>query len=147
MSSMWDAGVADALVARVRTLTPDRNARWGRMSCPQMIAHVSDACRLYLGELSVASKRTPLRYTPLKQLIVYVLPFPRNVPTAPELIARTPGEWSVEVAGLCDAIARVAASSDRRDWPDHPVFGALSTRAWGVLAWRHTDHHLRQFGV
>ena len=29
----------------------------------------------------------------------------------------------------------------------HPAFGKLSPRAWGVLAWRHTDHHLRQFGV
>lgn len=147
MSSLWDAGAAESLVARVRRLTPARSALWGRMSCPQMVTHLSDACLLYLGDLPVAAKQSPLRYTPLKQLIVFVLPFPKNVPTAPELLARTPGEWETDVETLCREIARVAAARDRRDWPDHPIFGALSPRAWGVLAWRHADHHLRQFGV
>jgi len=31
------------------------------------------------------------------------------------------------------------------EWPEHPAFGALSRRAWGVLIYRHMDHHLRQF--
>ena len=31
--------------------------------------------------------------------------------------------------------------------PVHPAFGDITTQAWGVLAYRHTDHHLRQFGV
>jgi hypothetical protein len=29
--------------------------------------------------------------------------------------------------------------------PTHPFFGALTWREWGVLQWRHADHHLRQF--
>jgi len=27
------------------------------------------------------------------------------------------------------------------------VFGRLSAKQWGVLMYRHVDHHLRQFGV
>jgi hypothetical protein len=146
MPSLWDAGAADALTARIRQLTPERAALWGQMSCPQMVVHLTDACRLYLGELPAASARSPLRYAPIKQLIVYVLPFPKNVPTAPELLVRAPGDWQPEVESLCTMLARVAASRDHA-WPNHPLFGPLTPRAWGVLAWRHTDHHLRQFGA
>jgi hypothetical protein len=147
MPSFWDEGAAEALVARVRRLTPDHKASWGRLSCPQAVVHLTDACRLYLGELPCVPKNSPIRYAPLKQLIIYALPFPKNVPTAPELLARRAGDWQAEVEDLCHAIARVAAARQRATWPDHPAFGKLTPRAVGVLAWRHTDHHLRQFGV
>ena len=40
-----------------------------------------------------------------------------------------------------------SGESEGLGWPDHPAFGALSRRAWGVLIYRHMDHHLRQFGA
>ena len=30
---------------------------------------------------------------------------------------------------------------------EHPKFGPLTQSEWGRLAWKHRDHHLRQFGV
>lgn len=30
---------------------------------------------------------------------------------------------------------------------DHPIFGRMSVRDWGVLLYKHTDHHFRQFGI
>ena len=30
---------------------------------------------------------------------------------------------------------------------EHPAFGVLTHHAYGVLIARHTDHHLKQFGV
>ncbi|WP_170971029.1 DUF1569 domain-containing protein [Ilyomonas limi] len=29
----------------------------------------------------------------------------------------------------------------------HPAFGNLTTTQWGIAEWKHTDHHLMQFGV
>jgi hypothetical protein len=147
MPSFWDDGAPDALVARVRRLTPEHKPTWGRFSCPQAVVHLADACRLYLGELPCPPKNSPIRYTPLKQLIIYVLPFPKGVPTAPELLARRAGDWQVEVDDLCEMLMRLAAARQRAVWPEHPAFGKLSPRTYGVLAWRHTDHHLKQFGV
>jgi hypothetical protein len=147
MQSLWHDGAAETLVARVRRLTPGQKPMWGRLSCPQAVAHLTDACLLYLGELPCEPKISPIRYAPLKQLIVYVLPFPKNVPTAPELLARRAGDWQGEADALCTVIARLATERQRTAWPEHPAFGKLSPRAMGVLAWRHTDHHLRQFGV
>jgi hypothetical protein len=147
VKTLWDPGRQEELLQRVGRLTPDSRARWGRMTCPQMVVHITDAFALYLGELRAAGKRTPLQYAPLKHAFVYVVPIPRNVPTAPELTARLPCEWADEITRLRGAITRFAGERARRDWPLHPIFGRLSPRAYGVLAYKHTDHHLRQFGV
>ena len=29
----------------------------------------------------------------------------------------------------------------------HPLFGSMSRREWGVVTYKHVDHHLKQFGV
>jgi DinB family protein len=147
MKSMWDADASRGVRDRVNTLTPDRKPQWGRMSAPQMVCHLAESLKMALGELPVKSKKVPIRYPPLKQLIVYLAPFPKNVPTAPELLARSPRDWNADVADLQGLVDRFSARGARASWPEHPAFGKLSGRAWGVLAYRHMDHHLRQFGA
>jgi uncharacterized protein DUF1569 len=96
----------------------------------------------------VASKHLPIRYPPLKQFIIYVAPFPKSAPTAPELLTRFPAAWQADVAELQALVDRfVARGRESSPWPEHPAFGKLSHRAWGVLTYRHMDHHLRQFGA
>ena len=147
MKSLWNPHLRDELVRRLAGLTPDRPAQWGRMTCPQMVVHVTDAFAMYCGDITAPVKHTPLLYFPLKHAIVYLLPMPKNAPTARELKSRAPGEWNAEMERLHSAIARFADRGMRADWPLHPLFGRLSLRAYGVLAYKHTDHHLRQFGA
>ena len=147
MKTVWQQSTRDELADRLTRLAPDARPAWGRMTAPQMLAHVTDALRMAFGDLPVRSKRLPLRYPPLKQLVVYWAPFPRNAPTARELISRTPGDWAEEREACRALVARFGVESPSRAWPEHPAFGTLTPRAWGVLVYRHTDHHLRQFGV
>ena len=146
MKTLWQDDARKQLEGRLARLAPDRVALWGRMSAPQMVCHLAESMKMALGDLTVAPKRLPIRYPPLKQLIVYIAPFPKNVPTAPELLARAPCDWSADVADLRVLIDRFAARGRDTAWPVHPAFGTLSGRAWGVLAYRHIDHHFRQFG-
>ena len=147
MKTMWDAGARREIRDRIATLTWDRRGAWGSFTAPKMVCHLAESLKMALGELPVQPKRVPIRYPPLKQLIVYVLPFPKGVPTAPELLARQPKEWSADVADLQSLVDRVATLGPGAQFADHPAFGRLSRRAWGVLMYRHMDHHLRQFGV
>jgi hypothetical protein len=147
MRSIWNDADAHAIRQRIGQLRPDAPALWGKFNAPQMVCHLTDAARMAMGELDVPSKRLPIRYFPLKQLILYVLPFPKGAPTAPALIGRVATTWSAEVTELELALDRLTRQQGRQDWPDHPAFGSLSRDAWGVLVYRHTDHHLRQFGV
>jgi len=148
MKTFWDAAVRDEICQRVDRLTPDAVPQWGKFNAAQMLAHLNDAMRMALGELPVAPKATPLRRFPIKQLAVYVAPWPKGVPTVPELIARADSARFAEEQAAFRAIAqRLASKPATERWPEHPAFGPLTHRAWGVLEFRHSDHHLRQFNV
>jgi hypothetical protein len=135
------------LQERVQKLRSDKPPLWGKMSAAQMVAHLADSIRMASGELEVAPKKLPLRYSPLKELVLYVLPMFRGLPTAPELISRKAGDWTTEVADLRAQLNGVVERGAEALSPRHPAFGRLSPRQWGVLIYRHMDHHLRQFGA
>jgi hypothetical protein len=81
-------------------------------------------------------------------LVVYTIPWPKGLPTSPALLARIDqSAWPTEVASFGALLDRFAVRPTDATWPLHPAFGTLSRRAWGVLGYRHVDHHFRQFGV
>jgi hypothetical protein len=147
MRSIWQEDARRELNDRVAALAWDGRAAWGKFTAPKMVCHLADSLRMAMGELKVAPKRLPIRYAPLKQFIIYVAPFPKGVPTAPELLTREPREWTRDVADVQELLARAGQARTTDGWPEHPAFGKLSTRAWGVLIYRHMDHHLKQFGA
>ena len=147
MKSIWQDEATRKLHERVGRLAWNAPAQWGSFTAPKMICHLADSLKMAMGDLKVASKRLPIRFTPLKQLIIYVAPFPKGAPTAPELLARAPKEWASDVGDVQALLDRAASARTTETWPEHPAFGALSTRAWGVLIFRHMDHHLKQFGA
>jgi hypothetical protein len=147
MKSIFNPRDHLALHERVQALRTDTIPLWGKMSAAQMVAHLSDSIRMASGELEVAPKKVPFRYSPLKEFVLYVLPMPRGLPTAPELIARKAGDWTTEVADLRAQLNGVVERGAEALAPRHPAFGKLSAKQWGVLIYRHMDHHLRQFGV
>ena len=147
MKSLFNPRDHRELQDRVQRLRTDQTPQWGRMSTVQMVAHLADSLRMASGELEVAAKKVPFRYSPLKEFVLYVLPIPKGLPTSPELIARKPGDFTAEVADLRDQLNGLVQRGAEALAPEHPAFGRLSARQWGVLIYRHMDHHLRQFGV
>ncbi|HEV7923264.1 MAG TPA: DUF1569 domain-containing protein [Thermoanaerobaculia bacterium] len=144
---MWNDADRERMLARIASVEAAAQPRWGRMSADQMLAHLVQSLKMAVGELATRSKKLPLRYFPLKQLVVYLAPFPKGAPTAKELLAGDASSTErskAELQRLFDAFAR---RRGERVWPEHPAFGKLTERAWGVLSYRHFDHHLRQFGL
>ena len=88
---------------------------------------------------------------PLKHLILYVLPFPKGAPTAPalkpELNPDVAALFEEERAALLELLERIGTGLRDGVGPDHPLFGPLSWREWGVVTYKHADHHLKQFGA
>lgn len=116
-----------------------------------MLAHLNDSFRMVVGELPAkrASGRWVrlLRIPPINYLAACCLPFGRGLRTAPELIRRPPERWAVEMATLRTHVAEWSRESEGRSLPEHPFFGRLPRRLWGILGYRHIAHHLRQFGA
>ncbi|MGH7656198.1 MAG: DUF1569 domain-containing protein [Gemmatimonadaceae bacterium] len=145
--TLFHAASRREIQQRLAKLAPDRTPRWGTLTAPRMVVHLADSMRMAFGELTVAPKKVPVRFPIIKQLAIYVLPWPHSTPTAPELLARAPAAWNGEVVTLSALVERFSTMSPRGKWQAHPAFGSMSGRAWGVLAYRHCDHHFRQFGI
>lgn len=147
MPTLFDPSARGKIVSRLSNLTSDRRPLWGRLDAARVQTHLSDQLRMAVGDVICQPKNTPFRYPVLRELIVYVLPWPKGAPTAPELLATAPAEFEADRQTLLQLIERVGTRKPEESFGDHPAFGRLSRRAWGVLAWRHLDHHLRQFGL
>ncbi|HKR65262.1 MAG TPA: DUF1569 domain-containing protein [Thermoanaerobaculia bacterium] len=147
MKTMFDDNLRNDILRRIERVTPESRPSWGKMNAEQMLAHLVASSKMAIGELKTQSKKLPIRYPPLRQLIVYWLPWPKSSPTAPELMISDPGSVERSKEELTRLLTAFGARANETQWPEHPAFGNLSRRGWGVLSWRHFDHHLRQFGV
>ena len=148
MASMFESDVRAVFDGRIRALRPDALPRWGRMTAPQMVCHLSDQLRIALGQLPTRPVPGPLRYTPMKQLVIDVLPWPKGrIQGPPEAFTNSPAHWSQDVATLLALLETFAARGGQGPWPPHPNFGRMSGALWSRLTCRHFDHHLTQFGV
>lgn len=145
--TLWNETDRKELLSRVQQLRPDLRPLWGRMNALQMITHLTDWLRMAAGEIDSVPRRKIMRFPVVKHLVIYSMPWPKGVPTAPELLARKASGWDEEMIDLCDRLASFEKLKSTESWPVHPAFGRMSTRLWGALGYRHTDHHLRQFGV
>jgi hypothetical protein len=145
--TLWNEDDRRALDARLVRLRPDARGQWGSFDAPRMLCHITDAVRSATGDVVCTPKPSPLRYPVINSLVMFYLPWPKSVPTAPELLARQPEAWDVEVARYRAAVADLTRRPRTGAWPTHVAFGKLSGDQWGRLLYRHTDHHFKQFGV
>lgn len=133
---------------RMRSLIVSSTRRWGSMDVANMLRHLHLSARMALGELPVpsANKRV-FQMFPLKHLIIYVLPFPKSAPTAAELKPVDVVAFEEERAALLELLERIGTGPHEGEAPAHPLFGPMTWREWGVVTYKHTDHHLKQFGA
>jgi len=135
----------DAVVRRLRQLAPEATRRWGKMTVHQMLCHVSDQMRVALGD--IPSRDMGRWFTGQMARVVAIhtsIPWPRGVPTAPEMQTAKPATWDDDIAACETLIARFGVE---RPTSAHPAFGTLTAREWGILSAKHLHHHLTQFGV
>lgn len=154
MESLFDRAVADDLIARIERLSPDSERLWGTMTPAQMLAHSSkpfdsvyDPAYLRENPRPNALLRGILRLV-AKPVVVGERPYKRNMRTAPSFLVNDDRNFEEERARLIGYVNRVhedgVATFDGR--ASHS-FGPLTAQEWSTLFYKHTDHHLQQFGV
>ena len=133
---------------RLRSLSVSSKGHWGSMDVVGMLQHLRLSARMALGEMPVpsANKRV-FQVFPMKHLILYVFPFPKGAQTAPELKPVAAESFEEERAAVLELTKRIAVGAPEGGAPAHPLFGPLTWKEWGVVTYKHTDHHLKQFGV
>ena len=140
------------ILLRLRDVRPDSVRRWGRMSAPQMVCHLSDAFRVVTGQKPVSHATSVLQRTIVKWAALYLpLPWPPGIRTRPEidqeLGGTKPADFSADVAQLQALLELITAQTRSFRWESHPTLGRMSDAAWLRWAYLHMDHHLCQFGA
>lgn len=136
------------IVRRMQSLTATSTRRWGTLEVVEMLQHLHLSAQMTLGDLTVpSSNKRAFQVFPLKHLILYVLPFPKGAPTAPALKPGNKTEFEAERTALLKLLELIAYAPHDREPPTHPLFGPLSWKEWGVVTYKHANHHLKQFGA
>jgi len=147
MRSLWNEEAYAEIVARIRALTPDTRARWGRMNASRMLAHISDQIRMALGDIAARRGSGFLSVPPINRLMIYVVPWPKGARGPQEAFTTAPESWGSDLQQLLVLVDRLREKRHHQLWPEHPMFGKLSGDDWAALSYKHLNHHLTQFGV
>jgi hypothetical protein len=150
MKTIRDEQCRGELIARLGKLTGEEKPAWGKMTLEQMLSHLVQSGDMPF-ETVVGDHSNLLSRTLLKPLVLYVLPVPKDVKVAPDLDqqqnGRKPLGIGVDRPAVIESINKLGTLSQDHDCLGHPFFGKMSAKQWGVMAYKHMDHHLRQFGV
>jgi hypothetical protein len=137
--------IYEGLVQRLSGMESHSTRKWGRMSPAQTLEHLDKAIGCGIGRYDFKDISNPLTRTLVKWIVVYGIPrFPHNARTGPMLIISHEPDFASTRQHLLETIQ--LAFQSRQEHYFHPLFGKMSRKHWGVLVYKHLDHHLRQFG-
>jgi len=151
MRSLLRAEDRRDLEAPLDALRPGTHRRWGRMSVEGMVCHLTDSFLAVLGERPAGRvpklhERTLMRWIALSTPV----PWPKGVPTIDardqERGGTPPESLEPDKARLRQVIDRFLVGIEAGTMA-HPLFGEMSAAEWGRWAYRHMDHHFRQFSA
>ncbi|HEY3824571.1 MAG TPA: DUF1569 domain-containing protein [Bryobacteraceae bacterium] len=149
MSTLSNLGVRGSMMERLARLQPSSLGRWGRMTVHQMVCHLNDSFEVAAGARYASPATGLFQRTVMKWGALHMpVPWPKGVPTRPEIEQGGGGTPPADWDSYCSALRRwIAEFPDRRDFGQHPVFGPMKREEWMIWGFRHVDHHFRQFGV
>jgi Protein of unknown function (DUF1569) len=148
MKSMFDKTIRKEIVGRISSLHADSKAQWGKMNIFQMLKHCTQWEEMALGRRKYKQSFLGRIFgkMALKDFVKDDAPMKRNVPTVPEFrIKERTGDVESERQKWVSRIEEYAQFSN--DNFTHPFFGRMNEEQIGYLAYKHTDHHLRQFNA
>jgi hypothetical protein len=149
MNSIYDKVSNDTMITRISKLTPESKPMWGKMTVDQMIHHCKLASDVAFGKQDLKINFVmKLLGKMLKKKVFYGGDMGKNSPTAKEFIITEHYDLEKVKQELIANFSRFASEGKSViATMYHPFWGKMTHEDWDALMWKHTDHHLRQFGV
>lgn len=150
MKTIFNQSTREELIKRITCLNDTCSAQWGKMNIFQMVKHNTNWNNWIAG-------KDPHIYNQvfigkifgkmaLRKMLKDERPIDRNVPTSSQFkIKDMNGDLAAEKLKWIS----LTASYENYHNPDfiHDFFGKMTDEQIGILVYKHSDHHLRQFGV
>jgi len=137
------------IIRRIRSLTGQHKASWGRMTVAGMVTHCALCEEYYNGTIKI--RRSFLGLIIGKAALRSILQddkngLRKNAPTA--ALFRVDDAKADFETGKAKWLALTENyGSYRKEGFVHWFFGYMTKQQLGQFIYKHSDHHLRQFGV
>lgn len=148
MKTIFEKSARAELFGRINKLNEESSSVWGKMNVYQMLKHCTMWDEWILGINNTRYKRVLIGHlfgkAALKTLTADASPLRRNTPTlAAFKVQEKYGDIELEKSKWIELIDRY----DKYSNPGfvHSFFGEMTKEQVGILAYKHADHHLRQF--
>lgn len=149
MKNLFEATTLNELKNRLARLSAESQRQWGKMNAAQMLAHCSEWMELAAGQTFPPRHWMGYIFGRLaKRTVLSDAPIRRNMPTDRSLIVNDDRDFASERQRLALSMDRFTAGGPERCTKHpHSFFGPMTPEEWARLAYKHLDHHFRQFGV
>jgi hypothetical protein len=150
MKTIFDKATRDELVGRINALSKNSTAQWGKMNVYQMAKHCSLWDEWVLGKNNPTYKRNFIGLIfgrlALKANVKDDAPLRKSTPTTADMIVKEKdGDLELQKKIWTAQIAEYTHYSNPAFV--HDFFGRMTVEQIGIFAYKHADHHLRQFGA
>ncbi|MEQ9376110.1 MAG: DUF1569 domain-containing protein [Imperialibacter sp.] len=150
MKSVFDENVRAELIGRVNTITESSVAQWGKMNVFQMLKHSTKWSEWVLGTHKQVYKQELLGRIfgkmALRSNVKDDQPMKKNIPSGRDFVIKDKtGDVELQKMAWIERITEY----EHFDNPDfiHDFFGVMTREEIGIFVYKHSDHHLRQFGA
>ena len=149
MPNLFDPATKQSVLSRLEALSPGSARQWGKMSTPQMLAHCSAALERGTGDSPARQMLIGKILSPFfRNAFLGEKPFTKNAPTDPGFVVADERDFQRERARLTELVRRFCerGPAEAGKYP-HSFLGRISGDEWGIIMYKHLDHHLRQFSA
>jgi hypothetical protein len=146
MNTILDETTREQLISRISRLNENSKPQWGKMNVYQMLKHCSIWEDMLLGKKQYRQSFLGRLFgkMALKDMLKDE-PMKANLPTVPSFKVRDTGDVEAAKSEWIELIGQHAHQKNKGFV--HPFFGRLTAEQAGVMAYKHIDHHLRQFNA
>jgi hypothetical protein len=146
MKTVLDQQTRDELIARIQNLTPHSTPQWGKMTVGQMLKHCIQWDEMAFGQTLYPRSFIGRIFGKIAlKSIMRDEPMKPGLPTVPQFIINEKDiDTEQEKKKFQASIAQY--STYKSPYFNHPFFGKVTHEQTGQMAYKHIDHHLRQFG-
>lgn len=150
MKTIFDKSIREQLISRIEQIDEHKKAAWGKMNVFQMLRHNTYWNGWILGTEEHTYKQAFIGKLfgkmALKRMIKDETLFDKNIPTSEQFKVKEAG------ANLEPEKAKWISLLNKYEGFNNPAFihdffGKMTKEQIGILVYKHTDHHLRQFGI
>ena len=146
MKSIFEKTNFDELLNRFQKINSTSKPLWGKMNVAQMLHHLNLTMEAPLGK--AATKGKPIFFMRLFKGILYNdKPFGKGDPTPKDFIITASYNFETEKEKFIFNIKEIFNRNVSGNYLPHVFFGKITNEQWGIHFYKHTDHHLRQFGA